>query len=55
MIIGAEKVNTVKFVKLRSGKIVRQIEEQYLRKDIPCGIQNCPLCDKNDSKHLSLQ
>jgi len=50
MIIGAEKVNTVKFVKLKSGKIVRQIEEQYLRKDIPCGISNCPLCDRNESK-----
>jgi len=38
MIIGAEKVNTVKFVKLKSGKIVRQVDEQYLRKDIPCGL-----------------
>ena len=24
-----------------------------MRKDIPCGIANCPLCDKNESKHAS--
>lgn len=49
MIINAEKVNTVKFVKLKSGKIVRQVDEHYLRSDIPCGLAACPLCDKNDS------
>ena len=52
MIISAERVNTVKFIKLKSGKIVRQVEEQYLRNDIPCGLSNCPLCDKNESNNL---
>ena len=49
MIISADRVNTVKFVKLKSGKIIRQVEEQYLRADVPCGITTCPLCDKNES------
>ena len=55
MIISAERVNTVKFVKLKSGKIIRQVDEQYLRPDVPCGLTNCPFCDKNESKdhHLT--
>lgn len=52
MIISAEKINTVKFRKLKSGKIVRVIDEQYLRSDIPCGLTECPLCDRNESKIL---
>ena len=52
MIISADKVNTVKFVKLKNGKIVRHVDEQYLRKDIPCGVSDCPLCDKNESMYL---
>jgi hypothetical protein len=51
MMISAERVNNVKFIKLKSGKIVRQVEEQYLRSDIPCGLANCPLCDKNESRY----
>lgn len=52
MIISAEKVNTIKFIKLKSGKIVRNVDEHYLRKDIPCGLVNCPLCDRNESKPI---
>ncbi|CDW74058.1 exosome complex exonuclease rrp44 [Stylonychia lemnae] len=50
MLLTSKRVNTVKFRKLQNGKIVKQVEEQYIRSDIPCGIKNCPFCDINDSK-----
>ena len=53
MIIRAERerVNNSEFIKLNGGKIFMQVEEQYLRSDIPCGLSNCPLCDKNESRY----
>jgi len=50
MIVGGTKINQTKFVKLNNGRIVKKIEEQYLREDIPCGLAECPFCDKNYSK-----
>ena len=43
------RVNTTKFKKLANGKIVKQVDEQYLREDLPCGVGTCPLCDRNES------
>jgi len=43
-------VNHTRFRKLASGKIVKTVDEQYLRSDIPCGHNACPICDKNDRK-----
>jgi hypothetical protein len=31
------RVNIPKFKKLNNGKIVKQIDEQYLRNDVDCG------------------
>jgi len=50
MFSGGSQVNHAKFRKLMSGKIVKQIEEQYLRNDVPCGYKECALCDVNFSK-----
>ena len=52
MIIGGKRVNIVKFKKLQNGKILKQVDEQYIREDIPCGLSECPLCDRNESKLL---
>lgn len=52
MILNSGRVNTVKFKKLINGKIIKSVEEQYLRADLPCGLKNCPLCDTNESKPL---
>jgi hypothetical protein len=49
MICG-KKVNQVKYRKLNNGKIVKQVDEQYIRQDLPCGLEKCPFCDKNQSK-----
>ena len=54
MIVGGRKSNQVKFRKLASGKIVKTLDEQYLRGDIPCGIVNCPLFDVNPNCKLQL-
>ena len=48
------RVNHAKFRKLMSGKIVKQIEEQYLRNDVPCGYKDCSLCDVNFTCGLEL-
>jgi hypothetical protein len=50
MIVSGLKSNIVKFRKLNNGKIVKQVEEQYIRRDLPCGVNNCPFCDKTYSK-----
>ena len=51
MILSSQsRVNTVKFKKIANGKIIRNVEEQYLRRDLPCGLEACPECDKNLSK-----
>ena len=44
------KTNKITYRKLMNGKIVKSVDEQYLRDDIPCGIRNCPLCHTNISK-----
>jgi hypothetical protein len=44
------KVNKVGYRKLASGKIVKNLDEQYLRKEMACGISSCPFCEKNHSK-----
>ena len=50
MIIGGTRQNAVKFRKLQNGKIVKTVDEQYLRSDIPCGHVSCPMCSFNQSK-----
>ena len=55
MIVGGRKTNLVKFKKIASGKIVKTIEEQYLRSDIPCGIANSPFDDSNTNCRLKLE
>ena len=54
MIVGGRKTNLVKFKKIASGKIVKTLDEQYLRSDIPCGLTDCPLCDSNLNCRLKL-
>jgi hypothetical protein len=43
-----------KFKKLNNGKIVKSVDEQYLRNDVPCGLNDCPLCDVNATCLLQL-
>jgi len=50
MIVAGSKINQVRFVKLNNGRIIKKIEEQYIRSDIPCGLSDCSLCDLNYSK-----
>lgn len=52
MIVAGLKVNQPKFVKLNNGRIIKKVDEQYIREDIPCGLKDCAFCDKNYSKHL---
>lgn len=47
---GLKKINKIGYKKLNNGKIVKSVEEQYLRQDVPCGVKQCPFCDKNTSK-----
>lgn len=54
MIVGGTKINQTKFVKLNNGRIVKKIDEQYIREDIPCGLAACPFCDKNYSKNIQI-
>ena len=42
---GMTKVNKIGYRKLANGKIVKSVEEQYVRTDLPCGVRKCPLCD----------
>jgi len=44
----------VRFRKLANGKIVKSVEEQYLRSDIPCGHISCPMCGFDQSKSREL-
>ena len=37
--------NNVKNKKTAKGKIIKLIEEQYIRTDLPCGFASCPFCD----------
>lgn len=53
MILSGNRINTVKFKKIANGKIVRNVEEQYLRNDLPCGLLNCPECDTTPSKIIN--
>ena len=55
MIVGGRKMNQVRFRKLASGKIVKTLDEQYLRGDIPCGLATCPRCDVNQNCRLQLE
>ena len=50
MIVAGTKQNQPKFAKLNNGRIIKKIDEQYIRCDLPCGLANCPFCDKNYSK-----
>ena len=38
MFHSSERINQIKFKKLANGKIVKSVDEQYLRSDIPCGL-----------------
>lgn len=44
----------MRFKKLASGKIVKMLDEQYLRQDIPCGHVSCPVCETNPNCRLEL-
>jgi hypothetical protein len=50
MIVSGSKVNQAKFIKLNNGRIVKKVEEQYIRADVPCGLHDCSFCDRNFSK-----
>ena len=39
-----KKTNKVSFKKLQNGKIVKNVDEQYIRSDLPCGLKGCPVC-----------
>ena len=47
---GIQKTNKISYRKLHNGKIVKSVDEQYIRQDVPCGVKQCPFCDKNQSK-----
>jgi hypothetical protein len=47
---GLIKTNKIAYRKLANGKTVKSVDEQYLRKDLPCGLKKCPVCDVNISK-----
>ena len=36
------------FKKLQNGKIVKNVDEQYIRSDLPCGLKGCPVCYYED-------
>jgi hypothetical protein len=38
-----------------NGKIMKTVDEQYVRQDVPCGLSDCPLCDKNFSCRIKLE
>lgn len=38
----------------KSGKIQKVVKEQYLRRDIPCGSQLCPVCTERDAASQSV-
>ena len=46
--------NNVKYKKTAKGKIIKLIEEQYIRTDLPCGFAACPFCDANPRCVLAL-
>lgn len=48
-------MNQPKFRKLANGKIVKTVEEQYIRQDVPCGLCDCPVCDRNFSCRLKFE
>ena len=54
MIVGGRKTNQVRFRKLASGKIVKVLDEQYLRQDVPCGLKNWPGSENNPNCRLEL-
>jgi len=41
-------INKVTYRKLNNGKIVKSVDEQYIRDDLPCGIKHCPLCGADE-------
>lgn len=44
------RINKISYRKLNNGKIVKSVDEQYIRRDVPCGVKQCPLCDLNPCK-----
>ena len=48
---GLIKTNKMTYRKLANGKIVKSVDEQYLRSDLPCGLKHCPICKINASKY----
>ena len=55
MIVGGKKLNQVRYKKLAIGKIVKMLDEQYLRQDVPFSVSNFPLCETNASCKLELK
>jgi hypothetical protein len=55
MIVGGRRQNQVRFRKLANGKIVKTLDEQYLRNDLPSGLANCPITESNPSCRLQLK
>ena len=45
-----QKIDADMDILLENGKIVKTVDEQYLRSDIPCGHVSCPMCSFNQSK-----
>ena len=43
--LGATCVNKIGYRKLQNGKIVKTVDEKYIRPDIACGVKGCPLCE----------
>lgn len=55
MIVAGQKLNQPKFRKLANGKIMKTVEEQYIRQDVPCGLTDCPMCDRNFTCRLKYE
>lgn len=41
---GLIKTNKIGYRKLNNGKIIKSVDEQYVRNDLTCGVRQCPLC-----------
>ncbi|KAL3995653.1 RNB domain family protein [Acanthocheilonema viteae] len=49
----SKRVLNVLYRKTRSGKIVKQVHEQYLRNDIGCGLESCRSCQPTEGHFLT--
>ena len=49
------KTNKIGYRKLNNGKIIKSVDEQYVRDDLTCGVRQCPLCQAPAGKSKFLR